>query len=246
MSARDKREPAGTSARSVLLAVTSLFQVPGVCTSRVFVPSDGQPYPPGVLLFALDGQRVHVVGADDLATEIRHVLREGRIPGWSLNEMTGTATPLVALRPLMTPRTFRTLEREPFTTVEEVATLPDHALVDLRHIGEKSVAEIRTAIADPAIAHYSANNPSSTSPSRPAMLRDELPSTLRLRLAPFLDLLAAATLPASAETAIIAALAAEPVPPADHVVILLLETAGAQDALDYYTATHGPPASTWP
>jgi len=247
VSERNGRESAGTTVRSVLLTVTAQFGDPEVLSSRVYRPETYHPYPPGVLLFPLDGQRLHVVGADDLATEIRQVLRKGAIPGWSLHEITGATTPIGVLRSLVTARTFGVLEREPFTTIEEVATVPDRALLDLRHVGEKTIEEIRTAIASPEVTQYRQQRPSDAPPAgQVAMNRDDLPHALQLRLAPFLDLLANAGLPAAAESAIIASLATEPVPPADHVVSLLLETAGAHDALAYYLATHGPQTSTWP
>jgi hypothetical protein len=64
--------------------------------------------------------------------------REAALPG---------ATSLAVLRPHLSTRVFNQLARHGFTTVEQVAAVPDIALMDIRLMGGSSVAAIRDALA---------------------------------------------------------------------------------------------------
>ena len=62
------------------------------------------------------------------------------------------ATPLVTLGPLLPTRTPNLLMRKGYTSVEQVTTLPDAALHDLRSMGAVGISQLREAIATLGIA----------------------------------------------------------------------------------------------
>lgn len=59
----------------------------------------------------------------------------------------GSATPLMTLRPLLPSRVLNCLAREGFTSVEQVAVLPDAALHDLPSLGTIGIGELHDLIA---------------------------------------------------------------------------------------------------
>ena len=65
-------------------------------------------------------------------------------------------TPLVALGPLLPSKVLNCLLREGYTSVEQVAALPDAALQDMRSMGAVGIGQVRDAIATlgvrPAVA----------------------------------------------------------------------------------------------
>jgi hypothetical protein len=229
---------AGSSATEALTIVVALFPDIGPPYSSRVGHRGGYRWD-GVSLFRIPGTRtVHLVGPGPLADDMRQALRGGGIPGWHLLELPAQETPLETLEGSLPVETLNALRRHPFSTLEELAATPDVGLLDVSRIGEMRVAEIRRVV--PV-------RPSDPPPPPPATPEIEerrgrvdariLPAP-RLRHHVFLDLLIRSDLPLSALDAILTSLNAEPVPPADPLVLLLLETAKAEDLLSHYIKSH--------
>ncbi|WP_163548096.1 DNA-directed RNA polymerase subunit alpha C-terminal domain-containing protein [Candidatus Frankia nodulisporulans] len=204
-----------------------------------------------VTLYGLaESREIHVIGQNRLADQMRDLLRGNQIPAWRLHELPRKQTPVHALYALLSVRSANLLRLVPFLSVEEVAAVPDEALLELRGLGQGSLTEIRSALTDPSLREYTGVlTPSWPDPSgeRPehdggddiaARLRPEH----RLRYRDFLRGLAAAGLSAAALDTILDSISAEPVPPGDPIVEDLLQIANATDLLTYYTDTHEPAA----
>jgi hypothetical protein len=197
------------------------------------------------LLFRTEPRQLHVVGDQPVAGELRAVLQDGLLPGWRLRPMSDNHEPLHALQPTLTTRHYALLERNGFATVEEVVATPDEGLLSVHGAGPRFIAAVRAATADRTSTDGS--SPVHTSAAelvadRRQRLHDRLDPPQRLRYRDFAELLAASAMPATALNAIADALNIEPLPPADPLVILLLQTAGETSLLDHYTATHCEPA----
>ncbi|TCJ34624.1 hypothetical protein E0504_32000 [Parafrankia sp. BMG5.11] len=236
---------AGRSALEALSRVVPRLLTPKTYTARIMA-ADTEKLP-GVeaLLFGLaEAREVHIVGGSWLAQQMRDLLRAGRIPGWNLHELPETTTPVFALFPLLPAVTVTALEKCPFATVEEVAAAPDEGLRELHRLGAKGVAAIREACAHPAVREFT---------GRPAVFPDlaDAPPPFgdrmnvahQIRYQGFLDGLLHRSLPQAAVDTIIRSIDGEPLPSADPLVLMLLETAGATDLLAYYANTHGPAAA---
>ncbi|WP_198287239.1 hypothetical protein [Frankia sp. QA3] len=61
---------------------------------------------------------------------------------------------MFALFPLLPLATITAFEKSPFTTVEEVAAVPDEGLRELRRLGAKTIPAIREACAHPAVQEF--------------------------------------------------------------------------------------------
>jgi hypothetical protein len=202
-----------------------------------------------VTLYGLtESWEIHVIGQNQLADELREVLRAGRIPGWRLRELPAEQTPVHVLYARLSSRSANLLQRVPFVSAQEIAALPDEALLEFRGLGPSALAEIRSALADPSLRKFTValTGPTSYSPGQApdhgsddvaARLRPEL----RRRYRDFLRGLAAAGLPPASLDKILDSLAAEPVPLGDPVVGDILTVAGAFDLLASYDATHEAP-----
>jgi hypothetical protein len=99
---------------------------------------------------------MHVVGASQLAFELRRLLTAGAEPGWELHPVPGGRTPVQALaEPLRrlsgNSRFFNLLDRSGFAYVEEVAATPDECLTDLGNSGPGLVAAVRKVIDELAL-----------------------------------------------------------------------------------------------
>ncbi|MEX5635838.1 hypothetical protein [Parafrankia sp. FMc2] len=235
---------AGRSALEALSRVVPRLLAPKTHSSRI-VAEDVDRLP-GVeaLLFALvDAQEVHVVGGSWLAQQMRDLLRAGKVAGWSLHELPQTRTPVFALFPLLPLTTITAFEKSPFTTVEEVAAVPDDGLRELRRLGTKSIPAIREACAHPAVREFGSSTAALPDLTDAPPFGDRMHLAHQIRNQGFLEGLLHGSLPQNAVDAIIRSIEAEPVPPADPLVVLLLETAGATDLLAYYVSTHGPAAA---
>jgi hypothetical protein len=89
-----------------------------------------------------------------LGEHLRQLLRGG-VDGWRLHDLPVTQTPLNDAEPLLGPRVYAMLARYGFTTVEEIAAVPDLGLLDIRHFGPKTVwtSALRgTPLGRPAVA----------------------------------------------------------------------------------------------
>jgi hypothetical protein len=132
------------------------------------------------------------------------------------------------------------LARYGFTTLEEIAAVPDLGLLDIRHVGPKSRLVVDAVLAayrlvdDPAI--WAAHE------RRRHHINSSLSSAHRARNAPLLDLLAICDLEIGAVDTIIESLAAEVVPAADPRVLQLLGAAGQPEVAALYARTRTPAA----
>ena len=236
---------AGRSAREALM-----FVAPQFLHSRARSSIVREQYPnragAEVTLYGLaNAQEILVLGQNQLAEQIRVVLRAGQISGWRLHELPAEQTPVQALYARLSVRTTNILQRVPFVSAQEVAALPDEVLLEFRGLGPKVLAEIRSALADPSLGEFTidltspGSDPSSEVPKDPsedraARLRPEH----RARYRDFLRGLAALDLPAAVFEKILDSIDTEPVPAADPRVESILVDTGADDLLAYYTATH--------
>ena len=109
-----------------------------------------------VLLVRRPDRRVHLVAAGELGEHLRQLLR-GWVDGWRLHELPVTQTPLTDAEPLLGPRVYAMLARYGYTTVEEIAAVPDLGLLDIRYFGPKTRLVVDAVLAayrlvdDPAI-----------------------------------------------------------------------------------------------
>jgi hypothetical protein len=98
-------------------------------------------------------RRLHLVGAGPVADRLRDWIARGRVPGWTLQSVRPSSTPLEALfEPLRQAcgnrRLYPPLERLGFVTVEEVEATPDEALLRINGIGQGFIRPIRQAVAN--------------------------------------------------------------------------------------------------
>lgn len=196
---------------------------------------------------------VHVVGASEMAAQLREIFGGGAVAGWTLHPMPPTLTPLhdfldalVATGPQPgSMRGYNLLDRHGFVYAEEVQHCPDEALLDIRNFGRIALAAVRDILGPaPAPAIPSARidlgrrSADENVPARQQHLDDNLAAPAAARYRDFARLLAQSQIPLAALDKICAALNGEPVPPADPLVTLLLDTAGEPDLLTLYRATH--------
>lgn len=129
-----------------------LAESPSAASARVWMPDAPSN---GVHLYPLEPRgEVLVVGDSPLADLAREQLP---LHGWLVRPRPGRATPLIELRPHLSSRTFNILAREGFTTVEQLAALPDRTLLSVRHFGVPTLESVRRALATVTAHHYPAN-----------------------------------------------------------------------------------------
>jgi hypothetical protein len=97
------------------------------------------------LLVRCEGRRVLVVGHDPVAHEVRALLAKG-FAGWDLQRLPEPQVLLETAEPILGHRAYNMLTREGFRTVDEVAATPDAALLNIRNIGQKSLAAIHDMV----------------------------------------------------------------------------------------------------
>lgn len=191
------------------------------------------------IVFRRPRRVVHVLGTSKLAECFRELLRDG-VAGWTLHPMPATRTLLEVAEPTLGHRTYNLLTREGFSTLEELAATPDEALLELRNLGPKSLDAIHHVVAaysDATVAHPSEADAHA---DRREHIDTVLSPAHRVRNAQLLELLARSSIPLEAVDAILASLGAEPVPPADPLVTLLLKTASEPELADLYERAHQP------
>ena len=119
-------------------------------------------------------------GDSQVAAEARQALTAREVPGWTLQPVRSSSTPLHVLQPLLATRYYGILSRNGFSTVEEVEATPDIGLLALRGAGAKFLdavhtrgrtrAPCRRVGADSchrSSPHRQASPPPATRPSRP-------------------------------------------------------------------------------
>jgi hypothetical protein len=135
--------------RATLQWVLSQFDIYQTATSARLWASDDLHN--RASLYRADSKLAVVVGDDDLAGVLRRLFP---CHGWRLRPTPIPGTPLSKLHPALGNRIFNALAREGFTSVEEVAAVPDIALADLRGMGLASITAIRSVIAAASTNSY--------------------------------------------------------------------------------------------
>lgn len=178
-----------------------------------------------------------MIGAGELGQHLRALLRDG-VNGWRLHELPAAQTSLKDAEPLLGPRIYAMLDRYGFTTLEEIAAVPDLGLLDIRHFGPKTRLVVDAAPA----AHRLLDDPAvrAAQQRRRRLIASRLSAAHRARNATLLDLVAVSDLEISAVDTIVESLAAETVPPADPAVLQLLDEAGQPELTTLYARTHTP------
>ena len=176
---------------------------------------------------------LHVVGMSPMAWRLRELVAAGAAPGWALHPVPPGRTPLDRLaEPLLAvsgaARFYNLLLRGGFATAEEVAATPDADLLLLRQVGPAMVAAVRQVLGDLGLG-----SPEDARPAPAGFMAERLTRITSLLAGPqreryrdFAGMMARSSLPPGALTAIAESLSAEPVPAADPLVCLLLDTAG--------------------
>lgn len=100
---------------------------------------------------------LHVVGASEMADQLRLLYSGGAIAGWTLQPIPATRTPLEHYKPRFQAlpreeggiRGYKQLVHAGFVFGEEVAACPDSALLRVRNIGPNTLKNIRNIIGGP-------------------------------------------------------------------------------------------------
>jgi hypothetical protein len=116
-----------------------------------------------------DDKLVAVIGDSGLADSVRDLFP---CRGWQLRQAAVPGIPLESLRATLTSRIYNALAREGFTTVEEIAVVPDDGLLDIRPLGIGSVDLIRDAIAVATNSHVPDIDPPATASLTAGQLRE--------------------------------------------------------------------------
>jgi hypothetical protein len=116
----------------------------------------------GVVLYRIEGQEVLIVGDAGMAAVAREYLPRH---GWRVYPTPTPGTPLAELRAYVSVRTFNMLAREGFATTEQVAVLPDAALLAIRGFGGPTLETVRRALGTMSARHYPPGP--SSEPARP-------------------------------------------------------------------------------
>jgi hypothetical protein len=180
---------------------------------------------------------VHLVGAGELGEQLRQLLCGG-VDGWRLHELPATQTPLTNAEPLLGARVCGMLTRYGFTTLEEIAAVPDLGLLDIRHFGPKARLVVDAARA----AYRLVDDPALRAAwdRRRHHINGRLSAAHRARNAALLDLLTSCDVEIGAVDIILESLAAEILPPADPRVLELLGAAGQPELAAVYARTRTP------
>jgi hypothetical protein len=196
---------------------------------------------------------LHVVGTSEMAEHLREIYGSGQIAGWSLQPMPPTRTPLhnfldalvAAAHNPGSMRGYNQLDRHGFVYAEEVQVCPDAALLEMRNFGQIALTAVREVLGPaPTIAPEEPRfktrrrGESEAVSARQRHLADRLSAPAAARYRELAHLLAQSQIPLAALDKICASLSSEPVPQADPLVTLLLDTAGEPDLLDLYRTTH--------
>ena len=193
---------------------------------------------------------LHVVGASEMASGLRELIARGGAPGWQLRPVPVGRTPLSELAgPLLTAsrsnRYYNLLDRNCFSTVEEVAATPSECLGSLYQAGPKMVTAVHEVLRLIGRDPLRVVNPAAggSVADRRALIMRHMPGELQHRYREFSDWLARSSMPEGALAAIAVSLSGEPVPTADPMVCLLLDTAGETELVRFYRSSHRPAAA---
>ncbi|MGH3772454.1 MAG: DNA-directed RNA polymerase subunit alpha C-terminal domain-containing protein [Pseudonocardiaceae bacterium] len=231
-------DPADASPEEALREALREFENhPFDCYSATaWVPSDNGAAS-RTLVFRRPGRVAHVLGTNKLAECFRELLRAG-VAGWALYPMPATRTPLEVAESMLGHRAYKLLAREGFTTLEDLAAVPDEALLQLRNLGSKSLDAIHQAVAAYSEATVAHPSEADTHAERRAHIDTGLSPAHRVRNTALVESLVRSSIPLEAVDTILASLEAEPVPPVDPMVTLLLRTAREPELAALYERAH--------
>lgn len=191
---------------------------------------------------------LHVVGASEMAEQLRALYGAGAVTGWTLQPMPGTRTPLHTVQQAIhdasggTGRGYTQLTRGGFVHTEEVQACPDAALREVHNVGPGTLDIIRAVLPyagpDPAEVAEQTDTGGTVSEPPAARVAELFTPATRARYPRLVEQLAASRMSEAALAKIADALNGEPLPAADLMVDLLLDTAGLRRALEIYRATH--------
>ncbi|WP_326957569.1 hypothetical protein [Amycolatopsis sp. NBC_01286] len=145
------------------------------------------------------GRVLHVVGATEMAEQLRSLYGTGEITGWSLQPMAGTRTPLHTVEQRIrdaaggTGRGYPPLARGGFVHTEEVQATPDAALLGVRNVGPNTLPIIRKVLpyTGPAVDEAAELPPTArerlNAPERQAELDELFTATTRARYRRLVD-----------------------------------------------------------
>jgi len=214
----------------------------GRFVTAAFIERDEETGGDFVDLYLTQPYCVLVTGHWPLAERVRAALRDGRIGGWRLHRLPDNQTSIQVLEPQLRGRYYNLLRRNAISTVEEAAAIPDAGWLELRNVGPAFMRALKKALADHGarddVAH--AADPTDLDARREHVEGQLHPAALA-RYGDFSDLLIRSRIPLTAIDKIAESLNAEPVPAADPMTMLLLETAGEPQPLDLYRRRHADP-----
>jgi hypothetical protein len=182
---------------------------------------------------------LHVIGTSKLAEHFRELLGEG-VTGWMLHPMPRHANLAGDRRAHAGPPRLQAADPRGIHDPPGARGHPDEALLKLRNLGPKALDAIHQAVAiysDTSVAHPSKAD---THADRREHTDTALSPAHRVRNAQLLELLVQSSVPLEAVDTILTSLAAEPLPPVDPMVTLLLGTAGEPELAALYERAHQP------
>uniref|UniRef100_UPI003F494B46 acyltransferase n=1 Tax=Amycolatopsis sp. CA-293810 TaxID=3239926 RepID=UPI003F494B46 len=132
------------------------FQVPGDFPFAV-AGSVTSPWGMARVIRVEPARVLHIIGASEMAEQLRAFFGGGAIAGWSLQLMPESRTPLERYQPAFEAipqheggaRGYKQLTRAGFAYAEEVAACPDSALLRIRNIGPNTLTRIRAIVGGP-------------------------------------------------------------------------------------------------
>lgn len=226
------------------------YDQPGHWETAAARRAEDSPFGTARVCRAVPSRVLHVIGASEMAEQLRHLYGSGAVTGWTLQPMPETRTPLHTVAQAIreaggaTGRGYTQLTRGGFVHTEEVQACPDTALRGVTNIGPGTLDIIRAVLPytgpDPAeVAEQTdAGTGATVEVLQGARMAELFSPATRARYSRLVEQLAASRMPDAALAKIADALNSEPLPPADPLVDLLLDTAGLRRALEIYRATH--------
>ncbi|MCR6488379.1 hypothetical protein M8542_36670 [Amycolatopsis sp. OK19-0408] len=212
--------------------------------------AEDSPYGTAHVCRVVPARVLHVIGASEMAEQLRHLYGSGAVTGWTLQPMPETRTSLHTVKQAILRaadglgRGYTQLSRGGFTCTEEVQACPDTAILGVPNIGPSTLDIIRSVLPylgpDPAELTAELADADGGTDASPQTARVGGLFTLatRARYPRLVEQLAASRMPHAALAKIADALNSEPLPLADPMVDLLLDTAGLRRILEIYRTTH--------
>ncbi|WP_158634405.1 acyltransferase [Amycolatopsis sp. WAC 01375] len=136
------------------------FQVPGDYPFAV-AGSVTSPWGMARVIRVEPARVLHVIGASEMAEQLRALYGRGAIAGWSLLPLPESRTPLEQYQSAFEAipqreggaRGHKQLTHAGFAHAEEVAACPDSVLLRIRNIGPSTLTRIRSIVGGPPAEH---------------------------------------------------------------------------------------------